>query len=67
MYFPARAKRKEKEQLRKQNIIEETTYYVDSDRAAAVVVGSKDIKSDLKVILFSNYMRLWVSENTVLW
>ena len=38
-----------KEQKKINNEKEEPTYYVDRDRAAAVVVGSKDIKSELKV------------------
>lgn len=28
----------------------EQVFYVDRDRAAAVVIGNKDIKSDLKVL-----------------
>ena len=47
--FKARANRKLREEKKKNNEKEEPTYYVDRDRAAAVVVGSKDIKSELKV------------------
>ena len=47
----ARFNRKLKEEKRKHNVIDEPTFYVDRDRAAAVVVGSKDIKSELKVTL----------------
>ena len=45
----ARANRKMKEEMRKNNFKEEPTYYIDRDRAAATVAGSKDIKSELKV------------------
>ena len=48
--FTARFNRKLREEKKKHNIIDEPTFYVDRDRAAAVVVGSKDIKSELKVI-----------------
>ena len=47
----ARTNRKLKEEKRKNNIKDDPTYYVDRDRAAAVVTGSKDIKSELKVFL----------------
>ena len=52
VYIPisARVKRKTKEEMKKQHIKEEPTFYVDRDRAGAVGVGSKDIKSELKVL-----------------
>ena len=49
MPIAARVNRKLKEEMKKQKVKEETTFYVDRDRAAAVVIGSKDIKSELKV------------------
>ena len=36
----ARANRKMKEEMRKNNFKEEPTYYIDRDRAAATVAGS---------------------------
>ena len=38
-----------REEQKKNNEKEDPTFYVDRDRAAAVVVGSKDIKKELKV------------------
>ena len=51
----ARANRKMKEEMRKNNFKEEPTYYIDRDRAAATVAGSKDIKSELKVNCITGY------------
>ena len=52
MPFVARVNRKLKEEQKKQKIKEEPIFYIDRDRAAAVVIGSKDIKSELKVCEF---------------
>ena len=58
MLFIARAKRKLKEEMKTEKVKEEPSFYVDRDRAAAVVIGSRDIKSDLKVYEFT---LLWES------
>ena len=44
-----------KDEMRKNNFKEEPTYYIDRDRAAATVAGSKDIKSELKVNCITGY------------
>ena len=51
----ARANRKMKEEMRKNNFKEEPTYYIDRDRAAATSAGTKDIKSELKVNWITGY------------
>ena len=51
----ARANRKMKDEMRKNNFKEEPTYYIDRDRAAATSAGTKDIKSELKVNCISAY------------
>ena len=60
--LPARFNRKIREEKRKHNVIDEPTFYIDRDRAAAVVVGSKDIKSELKVTLIYYRAQLNVIE-----
>ena len=54
-----------KEEKKKNNEKEEPTYYVDRDRAAAIVVGSKDIKSELKVGNSSS-LQGWIQTTTIL-
>ena len=50
-----------REEKKKNNEKDEPTYYVDRDRAAAVVVGSKDIKSELKVKIRTNsILDIWI-------